>query len=93
MSSDGTIQWDHEVVVDSVDEVTPVPIECPGCGERFREALSDKLAGTTCHGCTDWIRYVRRSEVRDRGRDGATTIQATLVPDGGRQLHTEGDQS
>ncbi len=77
--------YDHEVVVDSVDEVTPVPIECPGCGGRFREKLTDKLSGTTCHECNDWIRYVRRHEIRDRGDSTEdTTEQATLIPDGGQ---------
>ncbi len=79
-----TDEYDHEVVVDSVDEITPVRIECPGCGGRFREALSDKLGGTTCHECNDWIKYVRRHEVRDRGNESEdTTEQATLVTDGG----------
>ena len=83
--SSGTVQWgDHEVVVDSVDEVTPVPIECPGCGQQFVEALSDKLTGTTCHGCNDEISYTRRSELRNRGRDSEhTTEQAKLIPDDG----------
>lgn len=93
MSSNGPIPWEHEVVVDSVDGVVPVPIECPGCGEQFREALSDKLAGSTCHGCTDWIRYVRRSLVRDRGRGSEDTTEQSSLPvaatDGGRYVGTD----
>ena len=95
--SEGGIEYDHEVVVDSVDEITPVPIECPGCGESFREALSDKLGGTTCHECNDWIRYVRRHEVRDRGPSSDDTTEQSSLPvaatDGGRSLHTGTDQT
>ncbi|WP_210423567.1 hypothetical protein [Halorussus marinus] len=91
-STDGTEQsdYDHEVVVDSVDEVTPVPIECPGCGGQFREALTDKLGGTTCHECNDWIRYVRRHEIRDRSRSSEdTTEQATLLQTDGGSARTQ----
>lgn len=96
MSSDGAeqIDYDHEVVVDSVDEVTPVPIECPGCGGRFREALTDKLGGTTCHECNDWIRYVRRHEIRDRGRSSEdTTEQATLLQTDGGSARTQDSEA
>lgn len=81
----GEIDFDHEVIVDSVDRVTPVSIECPGCGAQFTEKLTDDLGGTTCHECNDWIRYVRRSEVRDRGeKPKDDTEQTKLMTDGGQ---------
>ena len=83
----GEIDFDHEVIVDSVAEVTTVPIECPGCGGQFREQLTDDLSGTTCHECNDWIQYVRRSEVRDSGEESTdNTEQTKLVTDGGQDL-------
>ncbi|WP_440767536.1 hypothetical protein [Natronorubrum sp. DTA7] len=84
------IEYDHEVVVDSVNEITSVPIECPGCGESFREALSDRLGGTTCHECKGWIRYVRRAEIRpDRSVEDCTEQSSLPIAstDGGR-THT-----